>query len=90
MEEVSPETLRDGLVGWSSIDAPWLAHVDRPTLGGMFDGLEQLAPEHVLSGHLPVARGIETLTGLIRTAYGRGVTEAVTPDDIARVESALA
>jgi glyoxylase-like metal-dependent hydrolase (beta-lactamase superfamily II) len=90
IDEVSPETLRDGLVGWSSIDAPWLAHMDRTALGAMLDGLERLDPGHVLSGHLPVARGIETLTGLIRTAYGPGTTEAVSPDDITRVEAALA
>jgi flavorubredoxin len=90
IDEVPAATLRDGLLGWSSIDAPWLAHVEPEVLGGMLGSLDRLAPEHVLSGHLPVARGIETLTDLIRTAYGRGTTADITSDGIAQVEAALA
>ena len=33
IDDVPAETLRDGLVGWSSVDAPWLAHMDRRTDG---------------------------------------------------------
>lgn len=89
LDEVPADTLRDGLVGWSSVDAPWLAQMDRQTLGGMLDSLERLAPDHVLSGHLPVAHGIDALTGTIRTAYGRGTTEAVTAETAAHVEAVL-
>lgn len=90
VDELAADTLRDGLVGWSSVDAPWLAHMDCKTLGRMLDSLERLDPDHVLSGHLPVARGIGTLTDVIRTTYGRGTTAAVTPETVAHVEAALA
>ena len=45
IDDVPAETLRDGLVGWSSVDAPWLAHMDRRTLGAMLGSLERLDPD---------------------------------------------
>lgn len=89
LDAVPADTLRDGLVGWSSVDAPWLAQMDRRTLGTMLGSLERLAPDHVLSGHLPVADGIGMLTDVIGTAYGRGTTDAVTAETVAQVEAVL-
>jgi len=90
IDEVPAATLNEGLVGWSSIDAPWLAHMDREALGTMLAGLEDLDPAHLLSGHLPPARGIDDLTAVLRAAYGRGPSAAVTPENIVQVEAALA
>ena len=90
INDVSERDLRDGLVGWSSIDAPWLTQIDRLTLGKLLDSLDGLAPKHVLSGHLPVSRGIGALTAHIRAAYGHGTTDAVPPETIAQVEAAIA
>ncbi|ODR99283.1 hypothetical protein AUC68_04615 [Methyloceanibacter methanicus] len=87
--EVPAATLREGLVGWSSIDAPWLAHMDGMALAAILNHLNDLAPAHVLSGHLPVARGIDGLTGIIRSAYGRGTSDAVGPEHIAHIEAAI-
>jgi hypothetical protein len=52
--------------------------------------LDRLEPAHVLSGHLPVANGLATLTGIVRDAYGRGTTDAVAPETAAQVEAILA
>lgn len=90
LDAIPQASLRDGLVAWSSVDAPWLADMDRPTLGRMLDGLEKLAPEHVLSGHLPVSNRLNTLTGIVRTAYGRGSTDAAGPEIARQVEAILA
>ena len=90
IEEVPEESLREGLVAWSSVDAPWLAEMDRGSLGRMLRSLETLAPAHVLSGHLPVAHRLDNLTGIGRDAYGRGTTEAVTPQTAVQVEAILA
>jgi glyoxylase-like metal-dependent hydrolase (beta-lactamase superfamily II) len=89
IEEIADSALRDGLVGWSSVDAPWLADMDVDVLGGMLKKLERLAPSYVLSGHLPVAHGIGTLTHHIAGAYGRGRTGAVAPAATAYIETAL-
>ncbi|GAB4348663.1 MAG: hypothetical protein Kow0026_03440 [Oricola sp.] len=88
--EADATVLRDGLVGWSTIDAPWLAHMDRAALASMLSAIERIDPEFVLSGHLPLARGgTAELTGIVRDAYGRGTTGAVDPLAIEQVADAL-
>jgi len=89
IDDISHEALRDGLVGWSSIDAPWLAQMDRSALAETLDGLERLDPAHVLSGHLPVAHGLDRLTGTIRAAYGQGATGDIPTQAAAHLEAAL-
>jgi flavorubredoxin len=90
IDDLAEDTLRDGLVGWSSVDAPWLAQMDQGALGRMIDGLHRLDPDVVLSGHLPVARDVRALTRHIAGAYGRGVTRDLLPGSIEHVEAALA
>lgn len=91
VEEVAVDVLRDGLVGWSSIDAPWLATADRDSLGRALAALDCADPDHVLSGHLPLARGdIRRLTGIVRSAYCQGGTDAVDPLVVEHVVAAFA
>ena len=78
--EIEDGVLRDGLVGWSSIDAPWLAAADPDALGHTLAALERLDPEFLLSGHLPLARnGVGALTRHVANAYCRGTSGAVDP-----------
>jgi glyoxylase-like metal-dependent hydrolase (beta-lactamase superfamily II) len=73
--------LRDGLLLWAGIDAPWLGQVDRGALGRTLRAIERLDPAAVLSGHLPVVRGdVARLTRILAGAYGRGVD--VCADDL--------
>ncbi|MFO1144071.1 MAG: MBL fold metallo-hydrolase [Amaricoccus sp.] len=90
IDEIARDDLRDGLVAWSSVDAPWLAQMDEYALGSVLRALDRLAPAVLLSGHLPVARDLRALTGILATAYGRGPTAAVTPETAAQVEAILA
>ncbi|WEX10742.1 MBL fold metallo-hydrolase [Chelativorans sp. AA-79] len=90
-EEVADETLREGLLGWSSIDAPWLTSVDRDTLGRTLKSIERLNPDIVLSGHLPLARkGVGQLTHHVAGAYCRGASSVVDPLAIEHIEAAFA
>jgi hypothetical protein len=89
LAEVSGNDLRDGLVGWSSVDAPWLANTDTSALGGIIGDLHDLDPEVVLSGHLPVAHDLRALTGHIAKAYGRGTTSEITEEGARAVEAAI-
>ncbi len=50
--------LQTGLTLWSSIDAPWLAHMSRAQLVDAFRPLRELSPRVILSSHLPPATGI--------------------------------
>lgn len=86
---IAEQTLRDGLVGWSTIDAPWLAGIDPARLGGMLAALDRLDPEIVLSGHLPAARGISHLIDVVADAYAGGSMGGLDPLAIEQVEAAL-
>lgn len=89
LDDVPPETLREGLLAWSSIDAPWLETINPRSLGETLDGLDRLEPAHLLSGHLPVAAGLGRLSGTIRAAYGRCRDRGVTSAATGRIETAI-
>jgi hypothetical protein len=66
---VPATALRDGQVTWATVDAPWLAMIDEPKLGAALDAVRRLAPDAVLSSHLPPAAGMtETLLANLATA----------------------
>lgn len=77
---VPADVLRDGLVTWASIDAPWLAYTDRGALGRTLAALESIDPTLVMSGHLPVMRdGIRSLTRIVHDAWGNGSVDGIDP-----------
>lgn len=55
---IAPQALADGMITWTAIDAPWLGMVDRAAFGRVLASIERLDPAAIISGHLPVARGI--------------------------------
>ena len=55
---IAPDALRDGMLGWAAIDAPWLATADGGKFGRLLRNIERLDPTAIVSGHLPVARGV--------------------------------
>ena len=55
---IDRDTLRDGMLAWAAIDAPWLATADPRAFGGLLRNIERLDPSAIISGHLPVARGV--------------------------------
>lgn len=86
---ISAETLRAGMTTWSSIDAPWLAQLDRGAFGRALSALERLDPEIVLSGHLPSARGItRDLLAHLAAAQASGPVDAPDHDEIERLVAA--
>lgn len=67
--DVASASLREGAVRWATVDAPWLHFVDRAAFGRRLDGVRAMAPELVLSSHLPVASGMtEELLGYLALA----------------------
>lgn len=87
--DVAPDVLRDGQLAWASIDAPWLGMVDAGLLGRTLGALGRLAPDFVLSGHLPVGRDISALTAPIVHA-GRGTPAgAAVPHTVVSLADAL-
>jgi flavorubredoxin len=70
---IAPQALDDGMIAWTSIDAPWLGMVDRTAFGRVLASIERLDPTAIISGHLPVARGItRNMLGCLDRALAAG------------------
>ena len=50
--------LREGLVSWATIDAPWMHHTDRKAFAASLGAIRDFSPKNILSAHLPPARGM--------------------------------
>ena len=57
-EEIPPAALRDGMITWATVDAPWLGLVDGARYDATLERIRRLDPSLVLSGHLPPAAGM--------------------------------
>jgi glyoxylase-like metal-dependent hydrolase (beta-lactamase superfamily II) len=67
---IKPDDLREGIVTWTTIDAPWLATADKSQWVRSLDKVRCLKPTGILSSHLPPAAGLtETLLRHLDSAY---------------------
>jgi glyoxylase-like metal-dependent hydrolase (beta-lactamase superfamily II) len=64
--DFSPEELAQGIIGWETSDSPWISLVDKEKYRRQLEGIRTMAPDLVLSSHLPPARGItDRLVGVL-------------------------
>lgn len=56
--DIAAGELTDGLVLWSTVDAPWITDVDRGRFADNVTGVTSYGARRVLSAHLPPATGI--------------------------------
>jgi hypothetical protein len=90
VDAVDDAALRDGLVAWSTIDAPWLQTADRDRLGATLSAVERLAPVAILSGHLPHAgHDPGKLVREVHAAWVAGPDRGLDPLAIETVTAAL-
>lgn len=79
---IDPGALREGMVTWATVDAPWLSLVDRARFGATLRRVRELGANTVLSSHLPPATGmLDTLLGNLDAA--RGAPRFMGPDQAA-------
>lgn len=52
---IGTEKLRDGMITWATVDAPWLHITDRTLFEESLNSIHEISPKIVLSAHLPVA-----------------------------------
>jgi flavorubredoxin len=57
-ESINADELREGCIGWATIDAPWLNKVDQVKFGESLSDISKLNATTILSSHLPPAQGI--------------------------------
>jgi len=66
---IGAENLREGMVTWATVDAPWLHIVDRVRFAESLHRVRELSPKLILSAHLPAARDMtEELLETLGTA----------------------
>lgn len=80
--DIAADDLREGLVKWATVDAPWLHMVDEGEFSKALRAVQRLEPSVVLSSHLPPATGM-TETLLNRLADVRMAQRFVGPDQAA-------
>jgi glyoxylase-like metal-dependent hydrolase (beta-lactamase superfamily II) len=80
--EISPAALRDGVITWATVDAPWLDILDEHKHDGALDAVRGIAPTSILGGHLPPATGM-TETLLAHLAAARRAPRFLGPDQAA-------
>ncbi|HWC29334.1 MAG TPA: MBL fold metallo-hydrolase [Dehalococcoidia bacterium] len=56
--DVAEDELRQGQVMWATVDSPWLHNIDRSAFAAELHLIRQMAPDLVLSAHLPPARSM--------------------------------
>jgi flavorubredoxin len=86
-DEIGADALEHGLVLWSTVDAPWLHHTERPAFAAALREVAALRPRLVASSHLPVADDVSPLLEL--TGSVPDATPWVGPDQRA-LEAMLA
>jgi len=55
--EVPEDQLAQGMIGWASLDSPWIHMVEARKFNAGLEAIRRLAPQAILSAHLPPARG---------------------------------
>lgn len=56
-DDVPPDALAGGMLGWATSDSPWAHIVDRQQYGAVLEAVRRLEPTRIFSSHLPAANG---------------------------------
>lgn len=56
LAEVDERSLRDGMVAWAALDAPWLADLHPELRMRRFSAVERMEPSRLLTAHVPPGR----------------------------------
>ena len=80
--DMADEELSHGMKGWAVVDSPWLHMVNEDAFNASLQAIDSLAPDVVLSSHLPAARGMRRQL-LEELAGARQAPPFVGPDQAA-------
>lgn len=57
-DAIGAAALRDGMITWATVDAPWLSLVNDGGMDAIAGGIRRLDPATILGSHLPPASGM--------------------------------
>lgn len=86
--DIPADALRQGMVTWLSMDSPWTRLLDAQKWDAVLDGVRRLAPQLILSSHLPAARG--TCDSFLEIVRSLREAEPFVPPDNAAFQQMLA
>lgn len=86
--DIPADILREGVIGWTRVDAPWLDLVDGAQFSASLDRLRKLSPRYVLSSHLPPAENM--IDRLLDHVAAARLAPAFTGPDHATFEKIMA
>jgi flavorubredoxin len=67
--DIADDELRQGMLAWSRVDAPWLGDIDPTRFARNLDAVRSLDPDTLVSSHLPPARRmLDTLIDHLKDA----------------------
>lgn len=88
VDELAEGDLSRGMIGWASLDSPWVHRVEAVEFERTLDQIRQIAPKMVLSAHLPpVKKNAEQLLKIIEKV---SASPPSVPPDQAALEKMLA
>lgn len=87
--DVPEAELREGMLGWASVDAPWLGFVTKDAFLTRLKELRALSPSRILSSHLPQVRQAQIDSVIETLADAPDAPRFIGPDQAA-MEAMLA
>jgi glyoxylase-like metal-dependent hydrolase (beta-lactamase superfamily II) len=78
--DVPPEALAGGMLGWATVDSPWVHITDEAQFGQVLDRVRRIQPRRIFSSHLPVASGT-ALEDFLRVLRQVPTAERYVPPD---------
>ncbi|MGY1638040.1 MBL fold metallo-hydrolase [Geodermatophilus sp. SYSU D00742] len=78
--EVPPEALAGGMLGWATMDSPWVHLTEPAEFGQVLDRVRRLQPTRIFSSHLPTANGT-ALEDFLRVLQQVPTAERFVPPD---------
>jgi glyoxylase-like metal-dependent hydrolase (beta-lactamase superfamily II) len=91
LDDITDDELVGGMTAWTTFDSPWAHITDRSRFGRVLDGIRTLAPQRILSAHLPPAFGrLEQLLTIVSSVPDADPFQAPDAAAFAGIAAALA
>jgi hypothetical protein len=91
LDDMTEDELIGGMTAWTTFDSPWVHLADPSRFGQMLDGVRTVAPQRILSAHLPPAMGrCEQLLKIVSSVPDADPFQAPDAAAFAQIAAALA
>src|SRR5262245_49683114 len=91
LDDITDDQLIGGMTAWTTFDSPWTHITDRSRFGQVLDGIRTLAPQRILSAHLPPALGrLDQLLKIVSSVPDADPFQAPDAPAFASIAAALA